>query len=85
MFTTGQTPNGCGHVVRTVYQGIRTTSADFLNDPLSNLKIMTKVHVDKIVLADGNMRRASGVKLKSENGEETTVHVRREVILTSGA
>ncbi|KAI9680403.1 MAG: hypothetical protein M1822_007161 [Bathelium mastoideum] len=85
LFTTGNTPHGCGHVVRTVYQGIRTTSADFLDDPPDNLKVITKVYVDRVVFEEGNKPRASGVRIKSADGEEALFRARREVILTGGA
>ena len=86
MFTTGKASNGCGHAVRTIHQGVRTTSADFLDDPPPNLKILTKTYVDSVLFEERNScLLATGVKVQSEEGERWTVQARNEVILAGGA
>src|SRR5690606_13284342 len=51
VFTTGESPNACGHAPRTVYKGIRTTGADFVTNDYhrGNITIMTESLVDKVV------------------------------------
>lgn len=88
MFSTGDVPHGCGHVPRTVYKGVRTTSADFITKEYdrSNIAIKTDVTVDHVVLeptADG--QRATGVVTRSSDGTSKTFHARRETIISSGA
>lgn len=88
MFSTGDVPHGCGHVPRTVYKGVRTTSADFITKEYdrSNITIKTDVTVDHVVLeptADG--QRATGVVTRSSDGTNKTFHARREIVISSGA
>ena len=66
MFSTGENPHGCGHSVRTVHQGLRTTSADFITKqkPRDNLHLMVETHVEKVVIekdANGDLK-ATGVR-----------------------
>ena len=87
MFTTGESSHGCGHVVRTIYQGIRSTAADYLKERSgrNNLDIKTDVYVDKVILRDtSNGIRAVGVDLRESTGRKTSVVTRQEVILTAG-
>lgn len=52
MFTTGEASQGCGHAVRSIYQGVRTTSYDYLDteESRAGVDIITGRYVDKIVL-----------------------------------
>ena len=54
MFTTGETPQGCGNATRTVHQGLRSTAADFITKRYQrdNITIETDVTVNNIVLSD---------------------------------
>jgi choline dehydrogenase-like flavoprotein len=88
MFTTGEVPHGCGHVVRTHHQGLRTTSADFLTKGYhhDNIEILTDTTVDKIVLgSDNGSLRATAVDLIDKGGRKTTVIASREIIVSAGA
>ena len=87
MFTSGESPNGCGHAVRSIYQGVRSTAADFItkDNTRSNVDIMTNVYVDKVILeATNNGMRAVGVDLQDSHGEKRSVRAQQEVILTAG-
>jgi choline dehydrogenase-like flavoprotein len=88
MFTTGEIPHGCGHVVRTHHQGLRITGADFVTKGYhrDNIDIVTNTTVDKIILekVDRSLR-ATGVDLIDESGTRRTVTASREVIVSGGA
>ena len=87
MFTSGESPHGCGHAVRTIYQGVRTTAADYISadQTRGDLDIMTNVYVDKVMLEDtSNGMQAVGVDLQNSIGEKKCVKARREVIVTAG-
>ncbi|KAL4950322.1 hypothetical protein BDW69DRAFT_202247 [Aspergillus filifer] len=88
MFSTGDVPHGCGHVPRTVYKGIRTTSADFITKEYdrSNVTIQTDATVDRVILeqtTDGY--RATGAVTRSKDGRVKNFYARREVIVSGGA
>lgn len=83
MFSTGETANGCGHALRTTWQGYRTTAADFVtkDHKRSNVTIKCHVTVDKVIF-DGD--RAVGVQYMDDNGNKSVVHARKEVIISCG-
>lgn len=88
MFSTGETPHGCGDVPRTVHQGIRTTAADFVTNGYkkANITIKTEVVVDKILFSDGaGEPTATGVATVSKTGEKIAYQARKEVIVAAGA
>ena len=87
MFTSGESPHGCGHAVRSIYQGVRSTAADYItkDNTRSNTDIMTNVYVDKVILEDtSDGIRAVGVDLQDSSGEKSSVKARKEVIVTAG-
>ncbi|KAF2261412.1 glucose-methanol-choline oxidoreductase-like protein [Lojkania enalia] len=88
MFSTGETPQGCGDVLRTVHQGIRSTAADFITKGYrrENVTIKTDATVDKILLEkkDGDLT-ATGVLTVSKDGQERAYYARKEVIISAGA
>jgi choline dehydrogenase-like flavoprotein len=87
MFTTGETAQGCGHAVRSIYNGIRTTSFDYIgNDQdVNKVEIVTGHYVDKIIFAkDGDGLVATGVNIRDSDGNEHSIEAKREVVLTSG-
>lgn len=87
MFTTGETPHGCGHVPRSVYNGIRTTSGDFVTNGYhrNNVTIMTETTVDKILFKKTpSGPKADGVLVVTANGRRT-LHAKREIIISSGS
>ncbi|KAJ4366490.1 hypothetical protein N0V83_008126 [Neocucurbitaria cava] len=88
MFTTGDAAQGCGHAVRTIIKGVRTTSYDYIGSDHSypNIKVMTGQHVDKIVLeARGSDLVAAGVEVRQADGQKSYLKAEKEVILASGA
>ncbi|KAH0398527.1 alcohol oxidase, partial [Aureobasidium melanogenum] len=88
MFTTGETAQGCGHAPRTVYQGLRTTGADFVtrDQQKANIEILVNTVVDKINFQDmdGQMT-ARSVDLVGPDGTRKTVHAKSEIIISGGA
>lgn len=90
MFSTGETPHGCGDVPRTVYQGIRTTAADYItkNYKRENITIKTSVTVGKILFThddDSAEPRATSVSTISKSGSKIDYQARKEIIITAGA
>lgn len=88
MFSTGETPNGCGDVPRTVHQGIRTTAADFITKGYkrANITIKTEVVVDKVLFSsDSGEPSATGVATISKAGKKIEYQAKKEVIVTAGA
>ncbi|KAJ5161938.1 hypothetical protein N7492_007330 [Penicillium capsulatum] len=88
MFSTGDVPHGCGHVPRTVHEGIRTTGADFVTNKnqCGNIAIKTDTTVDRVLFSShGDQLRASGVVTKSSDGNSMTYHARKEIIISGGS
>ncbi|KAI1858750.1 uncharacterized protein JN550_012500 [Neoarthrinium moseri] len=89
MFSHGMNPHGCGHVPRTVHQGIRTTGADYITNSKhrGNVTILVETHVDKILfeqIPDGNLQ-AIGVKVIKPDGTSADLRAKKEVIISGGA
>lgn len=86
MFTTGRRVHGCGHAVRTVYQGIRSTAADILPMSGDNLYVWTDTVIDRVILAkvDDQRCKATGVEV-IHDGNRVTVEAKREIIVCGGA
>ncbi|KAM0315859.1 hypothetical protein ACHAPQ_011467 [Fusarium lateritium] len=89
MFATGENPHGCGHSVRTVHQGLRTTSADFITKqkPRDNLHLMVESHVEKVVIEkdeQGDLK-ATGVRVVQADGTVAEIKASKEVIVSGGA
>lgn len=89
MFTHGENPHGCGHAPRTVTDGLRTTSADFITKKniRGNITVLTSAHVDKVVIEnDGSgLLRATGVNAVLEDGTVFNATASKEVIISGGA
>lgn len=88
MFSTGESPHGCGDVPRTVHQGIRTTAADFVTKGYKrdNITIKTEVTVDKLLFTENSDElSATGVATISKAGKKVEYRARKEVIVTAGA
>lgn len=88
MFSSGEAANGCGHAMRTTYQGWRTTAADYITKDKErpNVTIRCDVTVDKVLLepgADGQLE-AKGAEYLDSNGNRTKVLASKEVIVSSG-
>ncbi|CAF3785050.1 unnamed protein product [Rotaria sp. Silwood1] len=85
---------GVGHVVRTVHNGIRSTSADFVQHyDKPNLTVRTDVYVDRIILEkndksteDKRDYKAVGVEAHYDtNGQPIIIKAKKEIILSAGA
>jgi choline dehydrogenase-like flavoprotein len=88
MFSTGETPHGCGDVPRTVHQGIRSTAADFITKGYrrENITIKTEVTVNKLLFnKDSEDLTATGVATISKNGKKIDYQAKKEVIVAAGA
>lgn len=88
VFTSGESPHACGHALRSIFQGVRTTAADYItkSNVRSNLSVKTDTVVDHLILAAyGERKRAIGAELKCVRGDKTVVKARKEVILSAGA
>ncbi|KAM3465510.1 hypothetical protein NHJ6243_001487 [Beauveria neobassiana] len=89
MFSHGENPHGCGHVPRTVTNGVRTTGADFITNAnaRNNITILAGSHVEKVILErgpDGELM-ATGVKALSGDGQIIQFTAKKEVIVSGGA
>ncbi|KAF2867318.1 glucose-methanol-choline oxidoreductase-like protein [Massariosphaeria phaeospora] len=88
MFSTGETARGCGHAVRSVRKGVRSTAVDYLGDRVGdNVEVRTNLYVDKVVLektAEGDWHAAS-VRVQDADGAVTDFTARKEIVLTAGA
>lgn len=85
MFSSGKVAHGCGHSVRTVYKGIRTTGADFLHGHPSNLHILTETLVDKVSIeGEGESQRAIGVVAITQSGKSITISASKDIVISCG-
>lgn len=88
LLTTGESPHACGHAVRSIFQGVRATAADYItkSNTRGNVSVKTDTIVDHVVIVgDEKRKRAIGAQLRSGTGEKTLVKARKEVIVTGGA
>ncbi|KAF7919614.1 hypothetical protein EAE99_008466 [Botrytis elliptica] len=88
MFSTGKSAHGCGHAVRTVSQGTRTMSTDYITSSTENsgISIRTNTYIDRISLETdkAGALRAKGVFLQDTTGQKSFVKARKEVIISAG-
>lgn len=87
VFSTGESPHACGHALRSIFQGVRTTAADYItkSNQRGNLSVKTDTTVNHVILVgDGKQKRAVGAQLQSATGEKTQVKARKEVIVSAG-
>jgi choline dehydrogenase-like flavoprotein len=84
---------GVGHVVRTIHNGIRSTSADFVhNCTIANLTVKTGVCVDRIILekndtdnTESHQYKAVGVEVHTDaTGQLVIIKARKEIIMSAG-
>ena len=89
VFSTGESPHACGHAIRTIYKGIRSTGADYVseNNERKNLDVKANAFVDRVMLDNESERgqRATGVILRGLRGEKIEIRARREVLLCGGS
>lgn len=88
MFSHGENPHGCGHAPRTVFEGWRTTGADFITKTRrkDNVVIFTETYVDKVLFKDVNGEPvATGVRAVGADGVPFDLTATKEVIISGGA
>lgn len=88
MFSSGVTSRGCGHAMRTTYQGYRTTAADYIvkDRARSNVTIKCDVTVDKVILEQGagGSLEAKGAEYVDNHGTRHKAFANKEVLLNCG-
>ena len=72
--------NGLVKCMNTIYKGVRSTSACFL-DGKPNITVLAETRAKKLIIENGT---ASGALVINESGKEFEVHAKREVILSCG-
>ncbi|PLB43315.1 choline dehydrogenase [Aspergillus steynii IBT 23096] len=90
LFATGEAPEGCGHVVRTVHKGIRTTAADYLQSGhiRGSITLETNAVVDRILITesyDGSYTATGVVYVDAQTHAPSTVRASREVVIAAGS
>lgn len=91
MFSTGETPHGCGHAPRSVYNGLRTTSADFVTNGFTrkNMTVVTGSTVDHVIverdMQTGELVSRGVLVQDTLNGGVRAYHAKREVVICGGA
>lgn len=88
LLTTGESPHACGHAIRSIFQGVRSTAADYItkSNGRSNISVKTDTIVDRVVMvSDGKRKRAIGAQLQSATGDKILVKARKEFIVSGGA
>lgn len=88
MFTYGCNPFGYGHIVRTHWQGLRSTSTSFISkaEKRKNLTVVTDTIVDKVILEphkDGI--RAIAVEAVDKTSKRVRYTARTEIIISAGS
>jgi choline dehydrogenase-like flavoprotein len=85
MFTTGRPAQGCGHVPRTVHEGVRSFSPAFLKGHEDRVDIVTSATVDKIILEQREGKVvATGVAVIDNSGKTKVVKARKQIIVSAG-
>ncbi|PIB02803.1 Pyranose dehydrogenase 3 [Cercospora beticola] len=88
MFSSGVASHGCGHAMRTTYQGWRTTAADYITKDKvrPNVTIKCNATVDKVILEPGSDGElvAKAVEYVDDNGNKVKVAAGKEVIVCGG-
>ncbi|UNI23220.1 hypothetical protein JDV02_009052 [Purpureocillium takamizusanense] len=89
MFSHGENPHGCGHAPRTITNGLRTTSADFISNKFKrdNVTVLTGAYVDKVLIERdaGGQLRAVGVRAVLADGSVFEGKAAKEVVVSGGA
>lgn len=89
MFTTGDSAQGCGHAIRSIYKGVRSAASNYIGGEaveLPNVEVITGYHVDTVIIKErGNERVAAGIVALDPSGKNTQFLARKEVIISSGA
>ncbi|KAF7902901.1 hypothetical protein EAF00_002803 [Botryotinia globosa] len=88
MFSTGKSAHGCVHAARSVSQGTRTISTDYITSAMKNsgISIKTNTYIDRISLETdiAGALRANGVFLQDITGQKSFIKAHEEVIISAG-
>ena len=88
MFSKGTNPRGCGHAVRAVWKGFRSSGADHVTKErrYRNVSVKSNTYVDKVILAQkAGKLQATGVEFITTDGSRGFAKARKEVIIIGGA
>ena len=89
MFTTGDSAQGCGHAIRSIYKGVRSAASNYIGGEaieLPNVEVITGYYVNTVIIEErGNERVAKGVVALDPSGKNVQFLARKEVIISSGA
>ncbi|EZF10055.1 hypothetical protein H112_08593 [Trichophyton rubrum D6] len=89
LFSTGEVSHGCGHVVRTVHKGLRSTAADYLtkDNRKDNVTILCNTSVDKVIIEprEGCLKATGVATISTVDKTHRTFQATREVIISGGA
>lgn len=89
LFSTGEVSHGCGHVVRTVHNGLRSTAADYLTkgNRKDNITILCNTSVDKVIIEshEGGLKATGVAAISTVDKSYQIFHAIREVIVSGGA
>ncbi|EEQ30407.1 hypothetical protein McanMca71_002300 [Microsporum canis] len=89
IFSTGDVPHGCGHVVRTVYKGLRSMAADYLtkDNRKDNITILCNTSVDKVIIEphEGGFLAKGVAAISNVDRTRHTFYATREVIVSGGS
>jgi choline dehydrogenase-like flavoprotein len=89
MFSSGARANGCGHAMRTTWQGYRTTAADYVTKDYKrpNVTIKCDATVDKVILEkdQSGQLRAKGIEYLDNNRNTYKAFATKEVLLAGGS
>ena len=85
LFTTGEKPNGCGSALRSVWDGVRSTAADFVSLHEDRIDVWVNTMVDRVIVEerDGEII-AIGVEVLDREKRRSVVKARREVVVSGG-
>ena len=85
VFTTGETPIACGYAARTVYNGVRSTSADFLTKYDDWIDVMVETMVNKVIVERrGSDLIATSVEVIDKLKKRRAVQAKKEIIISGG-
>lgn len=85
MFTTGTVAHGCGHVPRTVHDGLRTFSTSYLKEHENRVDVVVNTIVDKVIFEQVNGETvATGVEVVDSTGKKRVVKASKQIILSAG-
>jgi choline dehydrogenase-like flavoprotein len=89
MFTSEEYSNGCGHAIRSVYEGIRTCSTAYLKEDgvKPRVTLETGQYVDRLIVemaGEGQALKATAVHTVDAKSNILVYRAHKEIILAAG-